>query len=303
MLHEIQKTIMTLKKENSICILAHSYQSHDILEVADYTGDSFQLSISAKKAKQDTIVVCGVRFMAETVKLLSPAKRVILVNPEAGCPMAEQVSANNVLEYKKNHPDCTVVAYINTTAELKTVCDVCVTSSSAVEIVNKIANKDILFLPDSNLAGYVKRWCPDKNISVLGDGCPVHSKITEECALKAKRSHPSALFLVHPECSSEVVKHADFTGSTSAIMEFAKQSNSREFIIGTENSIAAHLQLECPEKRFFCLSKELICPDMKLTTISDVLNAVSGDGGEEIVIDGITAQGAVKCIDKMIELG
>lgn len=304
MLTDIQKKIIELKKEKDICILAHSYQSEDILEVADFTGDSFALSVKAAKVPNKTLIMCGVRFMAETAKLLSPEKTVFLANPDAGCPMAEQFSKEYISsltdgEYK----DYTVVAYINTTTDLKTVCDVCVTSSSAVKIVKKLDNKNILFIPDCNLGAYVAEQCPDKNIKLLDGGCPVHAAITKEDAQAVLKKHPDALLLIHPECRKEVTELAHFAGSTADIMNYAKESDAKEFIIGTENSIVQHLQIMCPDKKFYALSKSLICSDMKLTTIMDVYNTVNGDGGEEITLGDETMKKAVKCINKMIELG
>lgn len=303
MLRDVQDEIIRLKKEKDICLLAHSYQAREILETADFTGDSYYLSVMAGKVKQKTVVMCGVRFMAETVKILSPEKTVLLANPSAGCPMAEQMDKKTVEEVKNRFPDYTVVAYINTTAELKTVCDVCVTSSSAVGIVDKIANKNILFIPDCNLGAWVAEKLPHKNIMLLQGGCPVHAAITAAEAEKAKAEHPEALLLVHPECVPGVVKQADFVGSTSGIMDFARRSDKKEFIIGTELSIAEHLQYDCPEKRFYALSKKLLCPDMRITTLSDVLGCISGSGGEEIVLGGEIIVKARKCIDRMIELG
>ncbi len=303
MVRDIQDEILRLKKEKDICILAHSYQSHDILEVADFTGDSYQLSVMAKSAQQQTVLMCGVRFMAETVKLLSPQKKVILSSPVAGCPMAEQILPQEVAAFKKEHPDYTVVAYINTTTALKTQCDVCVTSSSAVKIVGNIDNGNILFLPDQNLGQYVKEQFPDKNIVLMDGSCPVHAQVSLREAQESKRLHPGAQLLVHPECVPAVLKEADFIGSTSAIMNYAKQSDSKEFIIGTEISIAEHLQHECPDKTFYLMSKRLICPNMKATTIVDVLNCVKGTGGEIIELDTETREKAAGCIEKMIELG
>lgn len=299
----IQDTILKLKKEKDICILAHSYQAREILEIADFSGDSYALSVMASKAPQKTVIMCGVRFMAETVKILSPEKTVLLSNPVAGCPMAEQMDKELIEGVKKNYPDYTVVAYINTTAELKTICDVCVTSSSAVNIVNKIPNKNILFIPDCNLGDYVARQIPDKNFKLLQGGCPIHAAITISDVKTARALHPDALLLVHPECQPEVVKAADYVGSTSGIMDFAKESSHRDFIIGTEISIAEHLQYDCPDKRFYSLSKELICPNMKANTLMDVYHCVNGDGGEEILLDDATITAAKKCIDEMIRLG
>jgi len=303
MIKDIQNEILKLKKEKDICILAHSYQAAEIIEIADFTGDSFQLSVMAGKASQKTVVMCGVRFMAETVKILSPEKAVFLANPIAGCPMAEQMDKEMIRAVKAKYPQYTVVAYINTTADLKTVCDVCVTSSSAVKIVGKIANDNIIFIPDCNLGQYVADKLPNKNIKLLQGGCPIHAVVNMEDVINAREAHPDALLLVHPECIPEVVKEADFTGSTSAIMDYAKASDKKEFIIGTEMSIAEHLQYLCPEKKFFCLSKKLLCPNMKITTLMDVYNCVKGDGGEEIILDDTTIKNAKICIDEMIRLG
>lgn len=300
---EMQDKILQLKKENDICILAHSYVAREIIEIADYTGDSFQLSVMAEKAPQKTVIMCGVRFMAETVKILSPEKTVILASPVAGCPMAEQMDKELISQVKKQFPDYTVVAYINTTSDLKTVCDVCVTSSSAVKIVKKIPNDKILFIPDCNLGAFVAEQVPEKEFKLLQGGCPVHARMSKKDVDKAKELHPNALFLVHPECRPEVVKEADYIGSTSGIVEFAKKSDAKEFIIGTEISINESLQYECPDKKFYPLSKELICPNMKSTTLIDLYNAVNGDGGEEIIMDEQTIKDAKKCIDKMLELG
>lgn len=302
-LKDIQDEIIRLKKENDICILAHCYQSPDILEVADFVGDSFALSVSASKVTNKTVIMCGVRFMAETVKILSPDKKVILANADAGCPMAEMMDKDLIKQVKEQYPDYTVVAYVNTTSELKTVCDVCVTSSSALKICKKIDNDKILFIPDKNLGAYIAKQLPEKEFKLLSGGCPTHARMSAENVKKAKALHPDALFLVHPECVPEVVELADYVGSTTGIMDFAKNSDAKEFIIGTENSIVSHLQLECPDKMFYPLSKDLVCHNMKLTTIVDVLNCVKGISGEEIILEKDVMDGARRCIDKMIELG
>lgn len=302
-LKDIQDEIIRLKKENDICILAHCYQSPDILEVADFVGDSFALSVSASKVTNKTVIMCGVRFMAETVKILSPDKKVILANADAGCPMAEMMDKDLIKQVKEQYPDYTVVAYVNTTSELKTVCDVCVTSSSALKICKKIDNDKILFIPDKNLGAYIAKQLPEKEFKLLSGGCPTHARMSAENVKKARALHPDALFLVHPECVPEVVELADYVGSTTGIMDFAKNSDAKEFIIGTENSIVSHLQLECPDKMFYPLSKDLVCHNMKLTTIVDVLNCVKGIAGEEIILEKDVMDGARRCIDKMIELG
>ncbi len=302
MIKDIQQEILRIKKEKHITILAHSYQAEEIQEIADHTGDSFRLSELAAKDPNDTLIMCGVHFMAETCKLLSPDKKVILAKEGCGCPMAEQLSADELRQLKKQYPGHTVVAYINTTAALKTECDVCVTSASAVGICRKIENDKILFIPDCNLGAFVAGQLPEKQIRLIKGGCPVHAAVTEEEALTAKKQHPGALLLVHPECVPAVAKHADYIGSTSGIVSFAKKSEANKFIIGTEISIAEHLQFECPEKEFYTLSKRLICPDMKRTTLMDVYKTLQG-GGLEIKMSEEVIKKASVCIERMLELG
>lgn len=302
-IREIQDEIIRLKKENDICILAHSYVSRDVREVADFTGDSYKLSVIAKEVKQKTVLMCGVRFMAETVKILSPEKRVLLSNGIAGCPMAEQMSKDYIESVKKEYPGYTVVAYVNTTAMLKTVCDVCVTSSSAVQIVKNIENKNIIFIPDCNLGAYVAKMLPEKNIKLLNGGCPIHASIDPTEAEKMKAAHPNAKLLVHPECRPAISLMADYAGSTAGILDYARKSDAEEFIIGTEISIAEQLQYEFPDKKFYPLSMKLICPDMKATTLVDVYNAIRGKAGEEIELDADVIEKARGCIDEMIRLG
>ena len=300
---QLQDAIMKMKQEKDICILAHAYQNHDILEIADYIGDSYGLSEKAAEAPQQTILMCGVRFMAETVKILSPEKKVILSHSDADCPMARQFDAETIKKLKEQYPGYAVVAYINTTTELKSVCDVCVTSASAVKIVRNMKEKDILFIPDCNLGTWVAGQVPEKNLKLVQGGCPIHAGITKEEALAAKEKHPHAQFLVHPECVNGVSEIADYIGSTTGIMDYVKKSTHNEFIIGTENSIVSHLQFECPDKKFYPLSKKLICHDMKLTTLADVYHFVKGDAGEEIVLSEEMRLAAKKSLDAMLQLG
>ncbi len=300
---EIQDEILRIKKEQNVCILAHAYQAREIVEIADFVGDSFGLSVEASKTDADTVIMCGVRFMAETVKILSPDKKVILSSANAGCPMAEQISPEEVLKLKEQYPDAKVVAYINTTSALKTVCDVCVTSASALKIVESLPEKDIIFIPDINLGTYIADKLPQKNVIRINGGCPYHASVTREDVLLAKSQHPDAKLLVHPECKKEVVELADFVGSTTAIIKYAEESNCKEFIIGTETSIAEYLQYELPEKQFYPLSAGLICREMKLTTLPDVLGCLKGIAGEEIILDDETRQKAKICIDEMLRLG
>lgn len=300
---QMQDEILRIKKENDICILAHAYQNHEILEIADYTGDSYGLSVQAAKAPQKTVLMCGVRFMAETVKILSPDKKVLLSNSDAGCPMAEQIDLELLASLKEQNPDHTIVAYINTTSELKTLCDVCVTSSSAVQIVKNIDNDKILFIPDCNLGAWVEKQVPEKTFKFVHGGCPTHLRMSTMDVAKAKKAHPNAKLLVHPECLPEVSAMADYIGSTTGIMDYAKKCDAEEFIIGTENSIVQHLQFECPDKNFYPLSKDCVCHNMKLTTLVDVYNCVKGIGGEEITLEDEVRDKALACINTMLTLG
>lgn len=304
--YELQQKILKLKKEKDVAVLAHSYVAKEITEIADVVGDSFALSRKATEIDSKNIILCGVHFMAETAKMLNPEKRVFLANELAGCPMAEQFLPEEIEYFKKQEPERAVVAYINTTAALKAVCDVCVTSSSAVNIVKKMEADKILFIPDCNLGAYVQKEVPEKDIKLLRGGCPIHAAITEREAIEAKEKHPNALLLVHPECVPDVVKHADYVGSTAGIMDFAKKSNNKEFIIGTEISIAELLQYDCPDKKFYCLSKNLQCRNMKITTLVDVYNTIMGmDNGEafEIKMTDEEIKAARKPIDEMLRLG
>lgn len=300
---EMQEEILKIKKEKDIMILAHAYQSQDILEVADYTGDSYGLSVQAAKTNHKNVIMCGVRFMAETVKVLSPEKRVYLANGNAGCPMAQQMTKEDVLMLKEKYPDYAIVAYINTTTELKTVVDMIVTSSSALKILKRMPEKNILFIPDPNLGSWVAKQCPEKNIKYFQGGCPTHLRMTKKDIENARNKYPNAQILVHPECRKEVTDCADYAGSTTGIMKYAKESDAKEFVIGTENSIVQHLQFECPDKKFYPLSIECICHNMKATTLVDVYNTVTGKEREEIILDDELMNQARAAIDRMVEAG
>ncbi len=300
---DLQREILRLKKEKDMMILAHAYQSQDILEIADYTGDSFGLSVQASKTNHKNVMMCGVRFMAETVKVLSPEKNVYLANGSAGCPMAQQMTKEDVLMLKEKYPDYAIVAYINTTTELKTVVDMIVTSSSAVKIIKRMPEKNILFIPDPNLGSWVAKQCPEKNIKYFQGGCPTHLRMSKKDIEKARLEHPNAKILVHPECRKEVTELADYAGSTTGILKYAKESDAKEFVIGTENSIVQHLQFDCPDKLFYPLSIECICHNMKATTLMDVYNTLTGKKAEEITLDKQLMDQARNAIHRMVEAG
>lgn len=300
---ELQEEILRLKKEKDICILAHAYQDHALWETADYMGDSFGLSLQARKAEQQNVIMCGVRFMAETVKTLAPEKHVFLANPQAGCPMADQMTREDVLALREKYPGYTICAYINTTADLKRAVDVIVTSSSAVKIIGNLPDEKILFIPDKNLGGWIARQMPDKTFAFFDGGCPSHMKIRASDVEETRRLHPAAEVLVHPECLAEVASQADYIGSTTGIMEYAKESSLDEFIIGTENSIVQHLSIECPQKKFYPLSSLCVCGNMRITTLEDLYGCIMGTTGEEILMDPQVIAESRRPIDRMIALG
>ena len=300
---QLLQAIKSEKTKSGTLILSHVYQSPDIIRCADIVGDSFLLSKKAAQSGAERIIMCGVRFMAQTVKLLCPGACVILPVPEASCPMAQQITPERVLEFKRANPQAAVVCYINTTAELKAVCDVCVTSSSAVKIVSRLPNRDILFIPDKNLGSYVRRALPDKNLILWEGCCPVHNAVTERDVLDIKAQYPDAVFAVHPECPPEVTRHADFIGATTEIVSYAKSQAGR-VIIGTEQSIAQFLNLEDNTDRFIQLKPgAFACEGMRMTRLEHVYRALTGEGGEQIQIDGATAAAAKRCLDNMLMMG
>ena len=299
---ELQDEVLRLKKEKGVFILAHSYERQEITEIADVVGDSYRLATSVKGAKEGTVLMCGVRFMAETVKILAPEKRVILSHREAGCPMADGITPAQLSALQAKYPKAVTAAYINTTAKIKAMSDVCVTSSSAVKVLSRLAEQEILFVPDRNLGSYCAKQLPEKNFYFFDGGCPVHMIAEERDVVRAKQAHPDALLLVHPECDTEVAERADYVGSTSGIMDYVRKSAHGEFIIGTENSVKEHLEYEFPDKKFFELSHRFTCENMRLTTLKGVYDCLTG-GGEEIILDEPLRLAAKKCIDRMIELG
>ena len=301
---ELKQQIIKKKEETGTVILAHTYQDPDIIDVADITGDSFFLSKKAAEIKAKRVIMCGVRFMAESVKILSPETETILPVPSATCPMAEQILPERVRRFKQENPETEVVAYINTTAALKAECDVCVTSSSAIKIVDKLQSEEILFIPDQHLGAFVKEKLPHKKI-ILWDGfCPVHAQLTAEDVLACKKEHPDAVFAVHPESPAEVVALADMVGATSEIINYAKAQQG-EVIIGTERGVVDYLALhEENGERFIQLAPEkLCCEDMKKISLRDVYKAITGEGGEEIELPEELRKKALVSINRMLELG
>ena len=298
---QLQDEILRLKKEKDICILAHAYQSHEILEVADYTGDSYGLSQQAAKAPQKNVLMCGVRFMAETVKILSPEKKVYLSNSGAGCPMAEQLDVEMLSALKESNPDYTVVAYINTTSELKTICDVCVTSSSALKIVNNIDNDKILFIPDCNLGAWVEKQVPQKTFKFVHGGCPTHLRMSVRDVKKARGAHQEAKLLVHPECLPEVSAMADYIGSTTGIINYAGETDAQEMIICTESGVLYELEKRYPEKKFYFTETLPVCRNMKKVTLEKILHVLK-TGENEVFVDDALREESKKPLERMLEL-
>lgn len=299
--HKLISNINTMKKEQNAVIVAHSYQVDDVQEIADVVGDSFALSQFCASNSADTIVFCGVHFMAESAKILSPEKTVLLPEINAGCPMADMVTADALREAKKKYPDAAVVCYINSSAEVKAECDICCTSSNALTVINSIEQKDILFVPDQNLGSYVAKMAPQKNIILWEGYCITHHRIKADEVLRAKELHPDAILLVHPECQPEITELADYVGSTKQIIDFAKNSDNDKFIIGTEMGVLYQLKKDNPTKTFYLMSNGLICPNMKKTSLQSVHDALAFKRYDIILSDDIINR-ASHCLNKMLEV-
>lgn len=301
MMNELSEKILKLKKEKNAIILAHLYQIPEIQEIADYVGDSYYLSQVARDAKEDLIIFCGVKFMAESAKVLSPEKTVILPAPNAGCPMADMAEVEDVEEMIKKYPDAFKVCYINSSYEVKALCDASVTSSSALKIIKNIPNKQILFLPDQNLGGYISEFFPEKEFILWRGFCPTHHRITAEDIIKAKEEHPNVKVLSHPECSKEVRDLSDYIGSTSGIINYATECEDKEFIIATEEGVLHQLKKKNPDKKFY-FPEVMVCPNMKKTSLQDVYDALD-DKKEEVILDEEIRKKALTSLENMHKLG
>jgi quinolinate synthase len=269
----LTEEIIRLKKKKNAIILVHNYQRPEIQEIADFLGDSLDLAKKAAETDAQIIVFCGVKFMAETAKILSPEKTVLLPVKEAGCPMADMVTAEELRELKEKYPNAKVVAYVNTNADVKAESDVCCTSANAVKVVKNIDAEEIIFVPDKNLASYCQRFT-NKKIIPWDGYCYVHEGITKEEVLQAKKKFPDALLIVHPECNPAVIDLADEVLSTGQMVKFAKKSDKKRFLIGTEEGLIYRLKKENPEKEFYTAGSPKVCRDMKLTTLNDVYRAL-----------------------------
>jgi len=294
----LTEDILTLKKKRRAVILAHNYCLPEVQDIADHVGDSLGLSIIASKADADVIVFCGVTFMAESAKILNPKKKVLMPEPHATCPMASMCSAEQILDAKKCYRDAPVVGYVNTTASAKAEMDICCTSSNAVKIVSSMKEKEIIFVPDVNLGSYVASKVPSKNIILWNGYCPVHQAITVQNIVDMKRKYPKAVVIAHPECRTDVLNVADEIGSTEMMIEFAKTSSSKEFIVATEIGLGHRLNKECPGKEFRFID-HAVCSMMKMTSLSSVLKALETMGTEVVLNDNIRER-AEEPLRKMI---
>ncbi len=300
-LNEKIARIEQLKKEKNAVIMAHYYVADEIQDIADYIGDSYYLSECATKIDAEVIVFCGVSFMGESAKILNPSKTVLMPDESADCPMAHMATLERIAEVRRLYDDVAVVCYVNSTAELKTASDVCVTSANALKIVQALPNKNIFFIPDQNLAHYVASKLPEKNF-IFNDGfCHVHHSITVDELLEAKKAHPHAEVLVHPECKPEVTALADYTGSTSGIITYTEGSSANEFIVVTELGVMHELKKRNPDKHFFAAGNMQICSNMKKITLDKIISALEHNAPAVSLPEDFMNQ-ARKPMERMLEL-
>ncbi|KGK89489.1 quinolinate synthetase [Desulfosporosinus sp. HMP52] len=292
--------IQELKKERKAVILAHYYQRPEVQDIADFVGDSLQLSQQAADTDAEVIVFCGVHFMAESAALLSPDKVVILPELNAGCPMADMVDVEGLRAYKKRVPGVQVVCYVNSSAEVKAESDICCTSSNAVKVVQSLAGEDILFIPDENLGRYAAKIL-GRSLQLWPGYCKTHHRLTNDDIEAVKKEHPSAKVIVHPECREEICQVADYIGSTAGLITYAKNSENQEFIVGTESGILHQLHKVCPEKKFYLASERLVCPNMKMTTLEKVRDGLKNLSPRVTVEEDIRVK-AKATLERMLAL-
>ena len=295
--------ICRLKKEKDVVILAHYYVDGAVQEAADFVGDSYALAKRAAEVSQQNILFAGVSFMGESAKLLNPDKHVYMVDPCAGCKMADMADADKIQSMKEKYPQAAVVCYVNSTAAVKAVSDVCVTSSNAVRVVQKLPEKQIYFVPDAHLAQFVAQEVPEKDFIFHNGYCPTHQKLRKEDVLRAKQEHPKALMLSHPECKQEVLALSDFVGSTADIIRFAGEHAAEEYLIATETGVFSQLQKENPNRHFYPVTAEQVCPDMKRVTLEKTLSVLEHlEEQEEIVISNALMEQAKLPLERMLAL-
>ena len=292
--------ILKLKKQLGAVILAHNYQLPEIQELADYLGDSLELAKISKNLEAKIIVFCGVRFMAETAKILSPGKKVLLPAPDAGCPLANMIEPGQLRELKSAHPDAWTISYVNTSAEIKAMSEACCTSSNAVNVVRNVPVNKVIFVPDKNLGAWAQKNIPEKELIIWPGWCYVHELFRLQDLTEARRLHPDAEIIVHPECRPEVTSAADQVLSTSGMLKRARESSSRKFIVGTEIGLIHRLKRENPNKAFYSLGNARICVNMKKTTPAEVLRSLE-TGETEITLPADVIEGARRALEEMIK--
>ena len=302
---DLVSKIKELKKEKNAIILTHCYQNIEIDDVSDFVGDSLYLSKMAAQTNADIIVFAGVYFMAQSAKLLSPNKKVLLPNLNSGCMMADMINVQNLKSFKDRNPNIPVVCYINSTAEVKANCDVCCTSSNAIEVVKNLNSNKVLFVPDNFLGKYVQHKLPSVEIITFNGYCPIHQRIRLEEIERARKNYPNAMILTHPECNQEVAKRSDFIGSTKEIMEYVKKSDKKQFVIATEKGVVERLNRDSKkegwDKEFILIDENIICPDMKKNTLDSIYDTLLKE--ENVIeIDLDVAKKATRCIERMFEI-
>lgn len=292
--------IKKLKKEKNAIVLAHCYQNVEIDEVADFVGDSLYLSKMAKETNADIIVFAGVSFMAETAKLLSPNKKVLLPRTESGCFMADMINLDSLREFKAQHPNIPVVCYVNSTAAIKAECDICCTSSNALDIVRNMKVPEVLFVPDTYLGKWVEAQLDGVKVTTFNGFCPTHLRITPKDMEDARTKYPNAKILAHPECHFKVSALADFVGSTKAIMDYVANSSDKEFVIATEKGVVDRLARDYKDKKFHLIKDTIVCQNMKWNTLDDIYNSLLNET-HEIFLDETVSEKAMACINRMWE--
>ncbi|MGD9581585.1 MAG: quinolinate synthase NadA [Vampirovibrionia bacterium] len=298
---ELIKQILSLKKEKNAIILTHFYQRFNLYKIADFIGDSLDLSRKAANCDADIIVFCGVYFMAETAKILSPQKKVFLPSMGSGCLMADMIEPDDLIELKNKYPDAAVVCYVNSTASIKALSDICCTSANAIKILQSLPHKQIIFVPDKGLGAYAAQFVPDKEVILYDGFCPTHWRITVEDIENTKQKYPGAVVLAHPECDAPVIKASDYVGSTSGMADYAKDHPAQKFIVASDVGILLYMKEKMPEKDFILPTREAVCPNMKKNSLLDVYNCLN-DEINEIHVDPQIAKEAVKSINRMLDV-
>ncbi|GIP45840.1 quinolinate synthetase [Paenibacillus sp. J45TS6] len=297
---ELKERLKVLKKERNAIILAHYYQRDEIQEVADFRGDSFLLAQKAAETDAEVIVFCGVHFMGESAKILAPNKKVIIPDERAGCPMADMVNVEGLRKLKEQHPNAKVVTYINSSAEIKAETDICCTSANAVKVIQSLDAEEIIWVPDKNLGHYVQQHT-DKKMIIWEGYCNTHDMLTIKDVVEMRAKYPDAEFVVHPECRPEVVEMGDFVGSTTAILEYCKKSDRKQFIVGTEDGTGYQLRVDSPDKTFHFATKFLVCPNMKVNNLKKLVKALE-TMKPEIYVPPAVADRARLSLERMLQV-